>query len=69
MISEKSYCYNIVRVIVTVTLTPIFNNNKIIIINLINNNKNDKFIVIVTVTLSCLLLLHYLFPSSLRYEQ
>jgi hypothetical protein len=62
MISEKSYCNNIVRVIVIVTLTSIFNNNKIIIINLINNNNKLKNKAIVTVTLSFVLLLHYLFP-------
>ena len=55
---EKSYRYDILRVIVTVTINPI--NNKINNNN--NNNKiNNKNIVIVTVTLTCVLSLRYLF--------
>lgn len=59
MNSQKSYCYTIVLDIVTVTLSP--KNN-----NLINNNNNNKINnlkseVNVTVTISCVLLLHYLF--------
>jgi hypothetical protein len=54
MNSQKSYCYNIVRDIVTVTLST--KNNKIN-----NNNNNNKNGVNVTLTISCVLLLHYLF--------
>ena len=55
---KKSYCYTIVRVIVTVTLSlkNIINNNNN---NKINNLKKNE--VNVTVTLSCVLVLHYLF--------
>ena len=61
VLSIKSYCYTIVRDIVTVTLS--LKNN-----NLINNNNNNNKInnilneneVNVTVTISCVLLLHYL---------
>ena len=56
VLSKKSYCYTIMRDNVTVTLST---KNKIIIIN--NNNKINKNEVNVTVTLSCVLLLHYLF--------
>ena len=58
---QKSYRYDIVRVIVTVTISPI---------NKINNNNikiNNQSIVIVTVTLSCVLSLRYLF-QILKYE-
>ena len=62
--TEKNNCNTIVRDNVTVTLSlrnKINNNND----NLINNNNNkinNKNKVSVTVTLSCMLLLHYLFP-------
>jgi len=60
VLSKKSYCYTIMRDNVTVTLST--KNN-----NLINNNKinnfNNKNKVNVTVTISCVLLLHYLFRS------
>jgi hypothetical protein len=67
---EKSYCNTIVRDNVTVTLT-LKNKNKINKINnnLINNNNNNnnnnnkENTVNVTVTLSCVLLLHYLFST------
>ncbi len=66
IISQKSYRYDNERVIVTVTISPINKINKIIIIYLINyynnKNKNNKSIVIVTVTLTCVLSLRYLFP-------
>ena len=64
VLSLKSYCYTIVRDSVTVTLST--KNNK-----LNNNNNNNNKInnlknkVNVTVTLSCVLLLHYLFHSFL----
>lgn len=59
MNSQKSYCYTIVRDNVTVILST--KNNKI------NNNNNNNTIyfnkneVNVTVTISCVLLLYYLF--------
>ena len=58
---SKSYCYTIVRDNVTVTLSTKnnkLNNNN----NKINNNLKNE--VNVTVTLSCVLLLHYLFAIS-----
>ena len=61
MNSQKSYCYTIVRDNVTVTLSTKnnkLNNNN----NKINNNLKNE--VNVTVTLSCVLLLHYLFAIS-----
>jgi hypothetical protein len=68
MISNKSYCNIIVCVIVTVTITSKnkknnYNNNLINYLIIKNKIKNIKNKVIVTVTLSCVLLLHYLFPS------
>ena len=59
MNSQKSYCYTIVRDNVTVILST--KNNKI---NNNNNNNNiyfNKNEVNVTVTISCVLLLYYLF--------
>lgn len=57
MNSQKSYCYTIVRDNVTVILST--KNNKI------NNNNNNIYFnkneVNVTVTISCVLLLYYLF--------
>ena len=49
---SKSYCYTIVRDNVTVTLSTKNNNN-----NKLNNFKNE---VNVTVTISCVFVLHYL---------
>ena len=49
LIYSKSYCYTIVRDSVTVTLS---------LKNKINNLKKE---VNVTVTLSCMLVLHYIF--------
>ena len=61
---SKSYCYTIVRDNVTVTLST--KNNKLNNNNNNNNkiNNNLKNEVNVTVTLSCVLLLHYLFAIS-----
>jgi hypothetical protein len=56
MNSQKSYCYTIVRDNVTVILST--KNNKINNNNTIYFNKNE---VNVTVTISCVLLLYYLF--------
>ena len=60
MNSQKSYCYTIVRDNVTVILST--KNNKI---NNNNNNNNNIYFnkneVNVTVTISCVLLLYYLF--------
>jgi ABC-type lipopolysaccharide export system ATPase subunit len=65
MTSQKSYCNTIVRDNVTVTLTIINKNNNYnnnLINNILNKYKinNIKNKVNVTVTLSCVLLLHYL---------
>jgi hypothetical protein len=58
---SKSYRYDNERDNVTVTLSSIINKNKI---NKINNNNNKlKNQVNITVTISCLLLLHYLFST------
>ena len=59
VLSKKSYCYTIMRDNVTVTLST--KNNNLINNNNNNNNKINKNEVNVTVTLSCVLLLHYLF--------
>jgi hypothetical protein len=65
MTSQKSYCNTILRDNVTVTLTIINKNNNYnnnLINNILNKYKinNIKNKVNVTVTLSCVLLLHYL---------
>ena len=70
VLSKKSYCYTIMRDNVTVTLSTKNNN---LINNNNNNNKinnfNNKNKVNVTVTISCVLLLHYLFRVEARvYE-
>jgi hypothetical protein len=61
---SKSYRYVIMLNNVTVTISVINN-----IINNINNNNNKKLLVIVTVTISRLLSLRYLFRKLIiRYE-
>ena len=59
----KNYCNTIVRDNITVTLSLNKNNKINKINNLINNNNLIKNTVNVTVTISCLLLLHYLFST------